>query len=69
MTNGKKIFLLFILCVITFVLGIVGKNSFNNGHGNIGSIRYKLLPIQEEFMRLDTVIRNGNIKAELVVPS
>ena len=64
MSNGKKAFIWFILCVVLFAMGKVGKNLYYNGHGTIGSIRYNLLPISEEFMKVDNIIRQGNITAE-----
>lgn len=64
MSNGKKGFIWFILCVLLFALGQVGKNAFYNGHGTYGSIRYYLLPISEEFMKVDYIIRQGGITSE-----
>ena len=59
MSNAKKGFIWFIVCVILFALCQVGKNAFYNGHGTYGSIRYNLLPISEEFMKVDYIIRQG----------
>ena len=63
MTNGKKAFIWFILCVVLFSLGKYGKSCFYNGYGSIGSIRYNLLPISEEILRVDYIIRYGGITA------
>ncbi len=63
MSNGKKGFIWFLLCVILFAMGQIGKNAFYNGHGTYGSIRYYLLPISEEFMRVDYIIRDGNFNS------
>ena len=59
MSNGKKAFLWFVLCIILFALGQYGKSLYYSGHGTIGKIRYNLFPITEEFMKVDTIIRNG----------
>lgn len=48
------------------LIGIGGLVSFYNGYGRIGQARKKLAPVVEKFNEVDTIIRYGGIKAEIV---
>ena len=53
-----------IIAFITIAFSISGIILFNNGHGTVGSVRIKLIPVAKEFNKVDAVIRKGNLKAE-----
>ncbi len=62
--NKKRLIIYGILAIITITFSISGAILFNTGHGTVGSVRVKLIPIAFAFNDLDAVIRNGYVKAE-----
>jgi len=63
--NKKRIIVWGSIALFSIVFSVLGSISFNNGHGTVGSIRVKIIPITNTFNELDAVIRNGKIKAKV----
>ncbi len=61
--NKVRVIVWGIIAIITIASSISGAILFKTGHGTVGSVRVKLIPIAREFNKLDAVIRNGNIEA------
>lgn len=62
--NKTRLIVYGVLFVVLVASSIAGVLLYNSGHGTVGSIRIKLIPIARTFNELDPVIRNGYIKAE-----
>ena len=62
--NKSRLLVWGIIAFISVIFAISGIISFNKGHGTVGSVRIKLIPVANEFNKIDAVIRKGNIKAE-----
>ncbi len=62
--NKKRLIVYGIIALITITFSISGAILFNKGHGTVGSVRVKLIPITLAFNDLDAVIRNGFVEAE-----
>ena len=63
-TNKTRIIVWGSIALFSIIFSILGSISFNNGHGTVGSIRVKLIPIANAFNELDAIIRNGNMNAK-----
>lgn len=62
--NKTRIIIWGIIAFITISFSISGAILYSKGHGTVGSVRIKLIPIAFEFNNLDAVIRNGYIEAK-----
>ncbi len=64
--NKTRIIVWGIIWIIFIIFAVVGKIGFNSGHGKVGSVRVILNPIVEDFNKQDSIIRFGDLKAEVV---
>ena len=61
--NKVRIIIYGILMILFIASSISGAVLYKKGHGTVGSVRVKLIPIADEFNKLDNVIRKGYISA------
>ena len=61
--NKTRIIVYGIITILTIAFSISGAILYKNGHGTVGSVRVKLIPIANTFNKLDTVIRKGYVSA------
>ena len=61
--NKVRIIVYGILAVLLLASGISGIVLYKNGHGTVGSVKVKLIPIANQFNKLDEVIRKGYVSA------